>query len=319
MQISDLQRPAGVTLEHASETFGRFSAHPFDRGYGTTIGNALRRVLIASIEGAAMTAVKFAGVRHELSTIEGVQEDTLDIILNLKRVPLRVHGDAPRTIRLRSRVPGALTAGQIETDPNVDILDPDVYIATMTQPGELDIEMRVRNGRGYVTAEQNTKKDEDLELDYIAVDSSHSPVRKVNYTVEPARVGRDTDYDRLVIDVHTNGSVTPEDAVMTAARLLRDMLAIFVGGESEATDDAVISDEQRRYEELRYRSIDEYQDQISVRAYNSLRNAGIETIGDLAGRTEPELLRERQIGRKSIEEIRRLLEGVGLGLGMGAG
>ena len=315
MQISDLQRPSGVTLEDGSDTFGRFSAHPFERGYGVTVGNALRRVLIASIKGAAVTAVKFSGVQHELSTIEGVKEDTLDIILNLKRIPLRVHGDVPRTIRLRSRVPGNLTAANIETGPDVDILDPDVHIATMTQPGEFDIEIQVKNGRGYVTADRNN--DPDLEVGYIAVDSSHSPVRKVNYTVEPARVGQDTDYDRLVIDVHTNGSVTPEEAIITAARLLREMLGIFVGGEGETAEDVVINEEQRAFEMYRQASIDDYADQLSVRAYNGLRNAGIETIGDLVMKTEQDLLRERNIGRKSIEEVQRILGSLGLELGMG--
>ena len=314
--MSDLHRPSGLNIETSTDDFGRFSAHPFERGYGVTIGNALRRLLIASIEGAAVTAVKFAGVQHELSTIPGVKEDTLDIILNLKRIPLRVHGDEPRTIRLRAKKPGRLTSANIEADMNVDVLDTDVHIATMTQPGELDIEMRVKNGRGYVPAERN--RDSDLEIGYVPVDSTHSPVRKVNYLVEPARVGQDTDFDRLIIEVHTNGSVRPQDAITTASRLLREMLGIFVGAQSDASEDVVISDERKAFDLHRNTSIDDYADQLSVRAYNGLRNADIATIGDLVMKSEQELLRERNIGRKSIKEVEKILEGLGLKLGMGS-
>ena len=313
--MSELRRPSGLNIETSSDDFGRFSAHPFERGYGVTIGNALRRLLISSIQGAAVTAVKFDGVQHEMSTIPGVKEDTLDIILNIKRIPLRLHGAQPRTIRLKGRKTGLLTSGDIETDPNVEILDPDVHLATITQPAELDIEMRVKNGRGYIQAERN--RDTDLEVGYIPLDSTHSPVRKVNYKVEPARVGQDTDLDKLVIDVHTNGSIRPQEAVTTAARLLREMLGIFVGGEGEATEDVVISDEQKAYELHRNTSIDDYADQLSVRAYNGLRNADISTIGDLVVKSETELLRERNIGRKSIEEVERILDSLGLKLGMG--
>ena len=315
--MSELRRPSGLNIETSSHDFGRFSAHPFERGYGVTIGNALRRLLISSIQGAAVTAVKFDGVQHEMSTIPGVKEDTLDIILNIKRIPLRLHGTQPRTIRLRGRKAGPLTSGDIETDPNVEILDPDVHLATITQSAELDIEMRVKNGRGYIQAERN--RDSDLEVGFIPLDSTHSPVRKVNYKVEPARVGQDTDLDKLVIDVHTNGSIRPQEAVTTAARLLREMLGIFVGGEGEATEDVVISDEQKAYELHRNTSIDDYADQLSVRAYNGLRNADIATVGDLVVKTEQELLRERNIGRKSIEEVVRILDGLGLKLGMGQG
>ena len=313
--MSDLRRPSGLNIETSSDDFGRFSAHPFERGYGVTIGNALRRLLISSIQGAAVTAVKFDGVQHEMSTIPGVKEDTLDIILNIKRIPLRLHGAEPRTIRLKGRKPGSLTSRDIESDANVEILDPDVHIATITQPAELDVEMRVKNGRGYIQAERN--RDSDLEVGYIPLDSTHSPVRKVNYKVQPARVGQDTDLDKLVIDVHTNGSIRPQEAVATAARLLREMLGIFVGGEGEATEDVVISDEQRAFELHHNTSIDDYADQLSVRAYNGLRNADIATIGDLVVKSEAELLRERNIGRKSIEEVERILDGLGLKLGMG--
>ena len=313
--MSELRRPSGLNIETSSDDFGRFSAHPFERGYGVTIGNALRRLLISSIQGAAVTAVKFTGVQHEMSTIPGIKEDTLDIILNLKRVPLRLHGTEPRTIRIRGKKPGLLTSADIDTDPNVEVLDQDVHIATITQAADLEIEMRVKNGRGYIQAERN--RDADLEVGYIPLDSTHSPVRKVNYKVEPARVGQDTDLDKLVIDVHTNGSIRPQEAIATASRLLREMLGIFVGGEGKATEDVVISDEQKAYDLHRNTSIDDYADQLSVRAYNGLRNADIATIGDLVVKSEQELLRERNIGRKSIEEVERILEGLGLKLGMG--
>ncbi len=313
----ELQSPRGLHVEESTETYGRFSAAPFERGWGVTVGNALRRMLIASIEGAAVTAIRFEGVQHELSTIPGVKEDTLDIILNISRVPLRVHGSEARTIRLQCRKPSVLTSGAIKTDPNVEILDPDVHIATMTEPGNLDIEMRVRNARGYVTSERNRERETGLDTAYIPVDSSHSPVRRVNFKVEPARVGQDTDFDRLILEIYTNGAVRPQEALGTAGRLLRDMLGIFVGGDDEDGDGIPVSDDQRAFDRYREVSIDEYQDQLSARAYNGLRNADIGTLGDLVLKSEQDLLRERNIGRKSIEEIQRLLEPLNLRLGMG--
>ena len=314
--MSDLRRPSGLNIETSTNVFGRFSADPFERGYGVTIGNALRRLLLSSLEGAAVTAVRFDGVQHELSTVPGVVEDTLDIILNLKKVPLRLHGTEPRTIRLRGRKPGRLTSSDLETDANVEVLDGEVPIATITQATELDIEMRVKKARGYVPAERN--RDMDLEVGYIPVDSAHSPVRKVNYTVEPARVGQDTDLDRLVIDVHTNGSVRPQEAITTASRLLRQMLGIFVGAESETSEDVVISEEQQALELHRHTSIDDFAEQLSVRAYNGLRNAGIDTIGDLVAKNELELIKERNIGRKSLKEVETILDSLGLKLGLGS-
>lgn len=315
--MSELQRPRAVKVVESTETYGRFSAAPFERGYGVTVGNSLRRVLIDSIRGAAVTAVRFAGVRHEMSTISGVKEDTMDMILNLKTVPLRLHGNVPRTIRLRAKEPKVLTSADIETDPNVEVLQDDVYIATMTEPGDLDIEMRVKNARGRIPADQN--RDEDLDIGYIPLDSTHSPVRKVNYTVEPARVGQDTDLDKLVIDVHTDGSVKPTDALFTSARVLREMLGIFSGGEGEDAEAVVVNEEQIAFETHRYKSIDEIGDKISVRAFNGLRNADISTIGELVVRTAEELMKERNLGRKSIEEIEKVLKNMNLHLGMGAG
>lgn len=315
--MSELQRPKGIKVVENTDTFGRFSAAPFERGYGVTVGNSLRRVLIDSIGGAAVTAVRFAGVEHEMSTISGVKEDTMDMILNLKTVPLRLHGNIPRTIRVRSKEPRVLTSADIETDPNVEILKDDVYLATMTEPGDLDIEMRVKNARGRVPADLN--RDEDLDLGYIPLDSTHSPVRKVNYTVEPARVGQDTDLDKLIIDVHTNGSVRPVEALFSSARVLREMLGIFSGGDSDDLEAVVVNEEQIAFETHRYKSIEEIGDKLSVRAYNGLRNADIATLGDLVVRSADELMKERNLGRKSIEEIEKVLKNLNLHLGMGSG
>src|SRR4249919_4361296 len=207
-------------LESLTEKYARFSAQPFERGWGTTVGNTLRRALLSSIEGAAITAVKIEGVLHEFSSIAGVVEDATDIILNLKQVPIKLAGDGPKALYLRADQPGVITSGMIEADGDVEILDKDVYIATVSEGGKLDMEMRLKRGRGYVSADKNF--DEDLGLGFIPIDSVHSPVRKVNYAVEAARLGQITDYDKLAIEIWTKGSVTPADALGLAAKLLKD-------------------------------------------------------------------------------------------------
>src|SRR5438128_1617951 len=217
--------------ETLTDKYGRFYAQPFERGFGTTIGNALRRVMLSSIEGAAVTAVKIEGVLHEFQSIPGVVEDATDIILNLKQIPFKLAGDAPKAIYLRSDQPGVVTSGMIEADADVEILDKDVYIATVSEGGKLDMEMRLKRGRGYVSADKNF--DSDLGLGFIPVDSIHSPVRKVNYAVDAARLGQITDYDRLTLEVWTNGTVLPADAVGLAAKLLKDHLTIFINFEEE--------------------------------------------------------------------------------------
>ena len=218
-------------VDTLTDKYGQFSAQPFERGFGTTIGNALRRVLLSSIEGAAITAVKIEGVMHEFSSIPGVVEDATDIILNLKQIPLKMHTEGPKTLHLIVDNQGQVTSRMIQEDADVDILDKEVYIATVSEGGSLHIEMRVKNGRGYVSAEKNF--DEDLPIGYIPVDSVHSPIRKVNYTVEAARLGQMTDYDKLTLDVWTNGAVTPQDAIGLAAKLLKDHTAIFINIEEE--------------------------------------------------------------------------------------
>src|SRR6187397_3452541 len=223
------QRPKRLEFERETLTdrFGRFSAQPFERGFGTTVGNAMRRVLLSSIEGAAVTAVKIEGVLHEFSPIQGVVEDATDIILNLKQIPIKVHTDAPKTLTLRAMKPGEVRARDIEEDADVEILEPDAHIATVSEGGKLEMELRVKRGRGYVSADKNF--DEDLGIGWIPVDSVHSPVRKVNYLVESARVGQNTDYDKLTLEVSTSGALSPTEAIELAAQLVRDHLSIFIG------------------------------------------------------------------------------------------
>jgi DNA-directed RNA polymerase subunit alpha len=299
--------------ETLTDKYGRFWAQPFERGFGTTIGNALRRVLLSSIEGAAVTAVKIETVLHEFQSIPGVVEDATDIILNLKQIPFKLHGEGPKAIYLRSDQPGVVTSGMIEADGDVEVLDKNVYIATVSEGGKLDMEMRLKRGRGYVSADKNF--DEDLGLGFIPIDSVHSPVRKVNYTVEAARLGQITDYDKLTLEVWTNGSVTPADAIGLAAKLLKDHMNIFITFEEEL--EAVTSTEDRKPEirnENLNRSVEELE--LSVRSYNCLKNANIQTIGELVQKTEAEMLKTKNFGRKSLNEIKEILASMGLSLGM---
>ena len=309
------QRPKRLECNHEtlSPIFGLFYAQPFERGFGTTIGNALRRVLLSSIEGAAVTAVKIEGVLHEFSSLPGVVEDTTDIILNLKQIPLKLNVDHPETITLRCEGPREVKAGDIVTSANVEILDPEVHIATLSEEGRLHMEMRVKQGRGYVSADRNF--DADLEIGYIPIDSVHSPVRKVNYTVEDARLGQTTDYDKLTVEVWTNGSVLPQDAVALASKLIKDHLSIFINFEETlvAGEEEINSEEERLNENL-LRSVDELE--LSVRSYNCLKNANIRSIGELVQKTEAEMLKTKNFGRKSLNEIKEILTSMGLSLGM---
>jgi DNA-directed RNA polymerase subunit alpha len=311
------QRPKRLEFERETLTdrFGRFYAQPFERGFGTTIGNALRRVLLSSIEGAAITAVKIDGVLHEFSPIPGVVEDATDIILNLKQIPLKMHVDYTKTLSLRVEKPGIVRAKDIEVDHDVEILEPEAHIATISEGGKLHMELRMKRGRGYISADKNF--DEDLGIGWIPVDSVHSPVKKVNYLVEAARLGQTTDYDKLTIDVWTNGSVTARDAVSLAAKLIRDHLNIFINLEegAEAQADAV-GDQPRTGigNENLDKSVEELE--LSVRSYNCLKNANIRTIRELVQKTEAEMLKTKNFGRKSLNEIKEILHTMGLSLGM---
>jgi DNA-directed RNA polymerase subunit alpha len=299
--------------ETLTDKYGRFWAQPFERGFGTTIGNALRRVLLSSIEGAAVTAVKIEGVLHEFQSIPGVVEDATDIILNLKQVPFKLNGEGPKAIYLRSDQPGVITSGMIEADADVEVLDKDVYIATVSEGGKLDMEMRLKRGRGYISADKNFE--EDLGIGFIPIDSVHSPVRKCNYTVEAARLGQITDYDKLTLEVWTNGSVSPADSIGLAAKLVKDHMNIFINFEEEMETSAS-TDERKpeiRNENLN-RSVEELE--LSVRSYNCLKNANIQTIGELVQKSEAEMLKTKNFGRKSLNEIKEILASMGLSLGM---
>ncbi|HEX7288134.1 MAG TPA: DNA-directed RNA polymerase subunit alpha [Candidatus Angelobacter sp.] len=298
--------------ETLTDKYGRFYAQPFERGFGTTIGNALRRVLLSSIEGAAVTAVKIEGVLHEFQSIPGVVEDATDIILNLKQVPFKLNGDGPKAIYLKTDQPGVVTSGMIEADADVEVLDKDVYIATVSEGGKLDMEMRLKRGRGYVAADKNF--DEDLGLGFIPIDSVHSPVRKVNYTVEAARLGQITDYDKLDIEIWTNGSIAPADALGLAAKLLKDHMTIFINFEEELETEARGEERPLIKNENLNRSVEELE--LSVRSYNCLKNANIQTIGELVQKTETEMLKTKNFGRKSLNEIKEILASMGLSLGM---
>ena len=310
------QRPKRLEFERETLTdrFGRFYAQPFERGFGTTIGNALRRVLLSSIDGAAVTAVKIDGVLHEFSPIPGVVEDATDIILNLKQIPLKMHVDTTKTLYLRVDKAGEVKARDIEGDADLEILEPDAHIATVAEGGKLHMEMRIKRGRGYVAADKNF--DEDLGIGWIPIDSVHSPIKKVNYLVEAARIGQATDYDKLTVDVWTNGSVTPRDAVSLSAKLIRDHLNIFINLEDagDLQQDATTETGARPLNENLDKSVEELE--LSVRSYNCLKNANIRTIRELVQKTEGEMLKTKNFGRKSLNEIKEILSGMGLSLGM---
>jgi DNA-directed RNA polymerase subunit alpha len=310
------QKPKRLSYdaETMTDRYGRFHAQPFERGFGTTIGNSLRRSLLSSIEGAAITAVRIEGVLHEFSSIPGVVEDATDIILNLKQIPFKLHTSEPKTLRVSRTEPGEMLSGDIEVDADVEVLDPNVHIATVSEGGNLNIEMRLKRGRGYVSADRNF--DDDLPVGYIPVDSAHSPVKKVNFNVEAARLGQDTDYDKLSLEVWTNGSVSPEHAIGLAAKLIKDHMSIFISFEDEMQEQPEPTPQKAPVvvNEHLDRSVDELE--LSVRSYNCLKNADIKTIRDLVQKTEAEMLKTKNFGRKSLNEIKDILASMGLGLGM---
>ncbi len=300
-------------LESLTDKFGKFNAQPFERGWATTVGNSLRRALLSSIEGAAITAVRIEGVLHEFSSIPGLVEDATDVILNLKQVPLKLNTDLPKTIYLNVDNPGIVTSAMIDEDADFAVLDKTIYIATVSEGGKLQMEMRVKNGRGYIGADRNF--DEDLPIGYIPVDSVHSPVRKVNYAVEAARLGQMTDYEKLSLEVWTNGAITPQDAIGLASKLIKDHMSIFINFEepAEVSEEMTEIYSDPRMEHLD-RSVEELE--LSVRSYNCLKNANIQTIRELVQKTEGEMLRTKNFGRKSLNEIKEILTKMGLALGM---
>ena len=312
------QRPKYLECNYdtLTETYGRFLAQPFERGFGITIGNALRRILLSSINGAAVAAVRIQGVLHEFSNIPGVVEDVTDIILNIKSVPLKLEGDEQKVMALKKKGPAEAKASDIEHDADVEILDKDIHIASLDKDGELDIEMVVKNNRGYISADQNFG--EDLSVDFIPLDSSHSPVLKVNYRVEPARVGKRIDYEKLDLEIWTTGSISPTDALAQAAKIMRNHLVIFLNIVDEPMErEQVISKKEIPYFsqlDILSKSIDHLE--LSVRSNNCLRSAGIDKIYELVQKTEEELLKTKNFGRKSLTEIKGTLQEMDLGLNL---
>jgi DNA-directed RNA polymerase subunit alpha len=313
--MKDFQVPVRVEgdKDSLSPTYGKFTAEPFERGFGTTVGNSLRRVLLSSLTGAAVTTVRIEGVLHEFSTIPGVTEDVTAIILNVKSLRLKLHTDKPKTIRLRKKGPGEAKASDIIHDADVAVLNKDLHIATLDKETTLDMEMVVKPGRGYVSAERN--KEEGLPIGVIAVDSIFTPVKRVNFQVENARVGRVTDYDKLLLEVWTDGSLIPQDALSTAAGILRDHLSIFIHPDElgESKPPARKEEERREINKNLFRSVNELE--LSVRAANCLKNANIKTIADLVQKTEMEMLKTKNFGKKSLNEIKEILSEMGLSLG----
>jgi DNA-directed RNA polymerase subunit alpha len=309
----NFQRPNRLDVEGEKGNYGRYTAQPLERGWGTTVGNALRRVLLSSIEGAAITAVKIEGVEHEFTAVTGVVEDVTDIILNLKQLAIRLHQDEPRTLVLDAKTKGQVTADAFDDDAQIEILNATAPIATLADGGRLRLEATIGKGRGYVPADRNF--DPEAPIGTIPVDSAHSPVRRVNYHVEAARVGQATDYDKLVIEVWTNGTISPRDAMGLAAVLLRDHLAIFVNVETDEAKPAAGPEmPQSELDALLDTNVEELE--LSVRSANCLKNAGIRTLRELVQKTEKDMLETKNFGRKSLNEIKEILREKGLAFGM---
>jgi len=302
-----------IEEETLSPTYGRFHVEPLERGFGITIGNSLRRILLSSLQGAAIYAVRMKGVLHEFSTIYGVREDVTDIILNIKELLVKLHSDGPETLHLKANKPGVVRARDIQTGPNVEILNPDLVIGTLSEDGDLDIELVVKRGRGYIPAERN--REEGQPIGTIPIDALFSPIRKVNYTVTHSRVGQITDYDRLTMEIWTNGNVAPADALGYAAKILKEQLSVFINfDEEEIIPKTPEAPELAKLNENLFKGVDELE--LSVRSANCLKNADIRFIGDLVQKTETEMLKTKNFGRKSLNEIKEILSEMGLSLGM---
>jgi len=315
LNLSDFQRPRFAELNPETHTgsYGEFVAYPFERGFATTVGHSLRRVLLSSVQGAAVTNVRIKGVLHEFTTLPGVWEDITHVLLNLKEIPFKVHGNGTQTVTLHAKGEGVVTSAAIKTNQNVEVLNPNVHIATLGEDGELEIEIVLRMGRGFVTADRN--HDDTLGQGYIPLDSNHSPITRVNYLVEPARVGQSTDYEKLTLQVWTNGTIDPKEAVSDAALILREHFLVFARQDEDFTADELGSvPASEAANAWLGKSVEELE--LSVRANNCLRNANITTIGELVQRTEAELMKTKNFGKKSLQEIKDELGRIGLTLGM---
>jgi len=310
-----LIKPKSMEIEEETltPTYGRFHVEPLERGFGITIGNSLRRILLSSLQGAAVCAVRIKGVLHEFSTIYGVREDVTDIILNTKELLVKLHSDGPEIIQLKANKPGVVRARDIQTGSNVEILNPDHVIANLSEDGDLDMEMVVKRGRGYVPAERN--REEGQPIGTVPIDALFSPIHKVNYSVTHSRVGQITDYDRLTMEIWTNGNVAPGDALGYAAKILKEQLSVFINfDEEEAVPRAPEVQEPSKLNDNLFKSVDELE--LSVRSANCLKNADIRHIGDLVQKSEGEMLKTKNFGRKSLNEIKEILSEMGLSLGM---
>jgi DNA-directed RNA polymerase subunit alpha len=309
-------RPRKLEVDQDSLTpnYGKFACEPLERGFGTTVGNSIRRVLLSSLQGAAITAVKIEGAVHEFTSLPEVAEDVTDIVLNLKEVIIRSHDGKPHTVRLDKDGEGKVTGKDIQCPEGIEILNPDHHIMTCSKGAKVRIELDVGIGRGYVPAERN--KQLNMPVGLVPIDSLFSPIRKVNFSVTNARVGQQTDYDRLTIEVWTNGTVKPEDAIAYAAKILKDQLTIFINFQegAEPAPEAAVSEEQQKLNENLWKSVDDLE--LSVRSANCLQNANIRYIGELVQKTESDMLKTKNFGRKSLKEIKEILAGMGLSLGM---
>ena len=313
-----LTRPKKLEFatDSKTDTFGRFTAEPFERGFGTTFGNALRRVLLSSLQGAAVTAFRIEGVLHEFSTIPGVYEDVTQIVLNLKELRFRVHSADPKLISVDVEREGVVTGADIITDQDVDILNPDLAIATLEEGAHLKMEMLVALNKGFVPAERN--KNEELSVDFIVVDSMHSPILKVIYWVENARVGRMTDFDKLIMEITTDGSVPPENALAISAKIVKEHMNLFINFEEDRVQDEQEEEQSEQEKKKLYEKLNKHVNELelSVRSINCLQNANIGSIGELVQKTESEMLRTKNFGRKSLNELKEILEEMGLSFGM---
>jgi len=309
----DLIRPRALDIDTVSENYGKFVAEPLERGFGITLGNSLRRILLSSIRGAAISSVKIEGALHEFSTLPDVAEDVTDIVLNLKEVVVRCNSHEPQTVRLDARGAGVVTAGDLKLGNKVEVVNPEQPIATLADGGKLKMELRVKQGRGYVPAERN--REEDQPVGVIPIDSMFAPIRKVNYVVTNARVGQQTDYDKLTLEVWTDGTIKPEDAVAVAAKVLKEQLRIFINFDEGAEPEQVeMATQEKELNPNLLRRVEELE--LSVRSANCLQNANIRYIGELVQKTEQEMLRTKNFGRKSLNEIKEILAEMGLSLGM---
>ncbi len=311
---NELIKPSklGVNAGHDARRYGNIVAEPLERGYGVTLGNSLRRILLSSLQGAAVTSIQIEGVLHEFSSIPGVREDVTDVVLNIKSLALRMHAEGPKRMRLKAEGPREVTAGMIETGPDIEIMNPDLVICTLDRDAKLTMELTVQNGKGYRSAASN--RPEDAPIGLIPIDSVFSPVRKVTCKVDNTRVGQITDYDKLTMQIETTGAVSPEDAVAYAARIMQDQLAVFINFHEPTAGSAADRQEDLPFNRNLLRKVDELE--LSVRSANCLKNDNIIYIGDLVQKSEGEMLRTPNFGRKSLNEIKEVLSIMGLHLGM---